>query len=214
MRRATAPENAPFSWPNSSDSSRFSGIAAQFSATNGPRGAARAAMDVARQHLLAGARLAGDQHRGLRRGHLLGAVHRGLHGGIAHHHRVAFAGGGFQDGGDQVGIGRQRQEFARAVADRLRRGLRIVAGAAGDDRHRDALGGERAHHRADVVRQVAQHQIDARIGAQPRQRGVRVVRLVELRPARDRDARRLASSPASEPMIRTRIAGLTSPGRS
>ena len=36
IRRASAPEKAPFSWPNSSDSSRFSGIAAQFSATNGP----------------------------------------------------------------------------------------------------------------------------------------------------------------------------------
>jgi hypothetical protein len=53
---------------------------------------------------------------------------------------------------------------------------------------------------------VAQHQIDARIGAQPRQRGIRIVRLVELRPTRDRDACRPASSPASEPIIRTRIA--------
>ena len=35
-RRATAPLNAPRSCPNSSDSSRFSGMAAQFSATNGP----------------------------------------------------------------------------------------------------------------------------------------------------------------------------------
>ena len=39
---------------------------------------------------------------------------------------------------------------------------------------------------------VAQHEVDARIGAQPRQRGVGVVRLVELGAARDRDARRLA----------------------
>ena len=36
MRRATAPVNAPFSWPNSSDSSRFSGIAAQLTEMNGP----------------------------------------------------------------------------------------------------------------------------------------------------------------------------------
>ena len=34
MRRATAPVNDPFSWPNNSDSSRFSGIAAQFTETN------------------------------------------------------------------------------------------------------------------------------------------------------------------------------------
>ncbi len=34
--RAVAPVNAPFSWPKSSVSSRFSGIAAQLMATNGP----------------------------------------------------------------------------------------------------------------------------------------------------------------------------------
>jgi hypothetical protein len=30
-----APENAPFAWPNSSDSTRSSGIAAEFISTNG-----------------------------------------------------------------------------------------------------------------------------------------------------------------------------------
>ena len=35
IRRATAPVNAPFSWPNSSDSKRCSGIAAQLIETNG-----------------------------------------------------------------------------------------------------------------------------------------------------------------------------------
>ncbi len=98
----------------------------------------------------------------------------------------------FQDGGDQVGIGRQRQKLARAVANGLRRGLGIVAGAAGDHRHRHAFGGERAHHGAHVVRQIAQHQIDAGIGAQPDKRRVGVVRLVQLRTARNGDARRLA----------------------
>ncbi len=34
-RRAIAPVKAPFSWPNSSDSSSVSGIAAQLSGTNG-----------------------------------------------------------------------------------------------------------------------------------------------------------------------------------
>ena len=33
--RVTAPVKEPFSWPNSSLSSRFSGMAAQFTATNG-----------------------------------------------------------------------------------------------------------------------------------------------------------------------------------
>ena len=50
-------------WPNSSDSSRFSGIAPQLMVTNGPAGARRAAVELARDQLLAGAGLAGDQHR-------------------------------------------------------------------------------------------------------------------------------------------------------
>jgi hypothetical protein len=35
MRRAMAPVKAPFSWPNSSDSSRFSGMAAQLTMMKG-----------------------------------------------------------------------------------------------------------------------------------------------------------------------------------
>jgi hypothetical protein len=35
MRRAMAPVKEPFSWPNNSDSSRFSGIAAQLTEMNG-----------------------------------------------------------------------------------------------------------------------------------------------------------------------------------
>ena len=40
--RPAAPVKAPFSWPNSSDSSRLSGMAAQLTATNGPAGPRRA----------------------------------------------------------------------------------------------------------------------------------------------------------------------------
>ena len=136
IRRATAPENAPFSWPNSSDSSRFSGIAAQFSATNGTarRGANGDGCGAPRTSLPV-PDFAGDQHRGFRSGHLFSAPHRGLHRRIAHHQRMRFAGSGFQDSGDQVWVGRQRQEFARAITDRLRRRLGIVAGTAGDNRH-------------------------------------------------------------------------------
>ena len=67
MRRATAPVKAPFSWPNSSDSSRFSGIAAQLTEMNGWLARAALAVDVARHHLLAGAGLAGDQDAGIGR---------------------------------------------------------------------------------------------------------------------------------------------------
>ena len=66
-RRATAPEKAPFSWPNSSDLQQVFRDRRAVQRDERPAGAARAAMDVARQHLLAGAGLAGDQHRGLGR---------------------------------------------------------------------------------------------------------------------------------------------------
>ncbi|MDF9863524.1 hypothetical protein M2437_002506 [Methylorubrum pseudosasae] len=83
MRRATAPVKAPFSWPNSSDSSRASGIAAQLTETNGRPARFDVGVDVAGQHLLAGAALAGDEHGGFRAGDLLGEPHHALHGRIA-----------------------------------------------------------------------------------------------------------------------------------
>ncbi len=63
LREAWAPVNAPFSWPNSSLSSSASGMAAQLTGTNGP--AARALPRWMRRAntLLAGAGVAGDEHR-------------------------------------------------------------------------------------------------------------------------------------------------------
>ena len=81
MRRATAPVKAPFSWPNSSLSSRFSGIAAQLIEMNGFFGAVGAAVQVFRHHLLAGAALAGDQHGGIGGGDLVGELDDPRHGG-------------------------------------------------------------------------------------------------------------------------------------
>ena len=64
--RPTAPVNAPRSWPNSSLSISSGGIAAQLTLTNAP--ATRAvAVDRARDQLLAGAALAGDQDAAARR---------------------------------------------------------------------------------------------------------------------------------------------------
>ena len=62
-RRSAAPVNAPFSWPKISLSSSVSGIAAQLIATNGNGGARAQLVDRLRDQLLAGARLAGDEHR-------------------------------------------------------------------------------------------------------------------------------------------------------
>ena len=63
MRRRSAPVKAPFSWPKSSLSSSVSGMAAQL--MRHERRSARAAVlvDGAGDELLAGAALAGDQHR-------------------------------------------------------------------------------------------------------------------------------------------------------
>ena len=66
-RARSAPVNAPFSWPNSSLSSRFAGTAPQSTTTNGP--AARGSPGGSpRQRVLAGAGLALDQHGGVGRG--------------------------------------------------------------------------------------------------------------------------------------------------
>ena len=69
--RASAPVNEPFSWPKSSLSRRFSGIAAQL----------RAGVDRARDQLLARAGLAADEDRRVRRRDLLDepedVAHRG-----------------------------------------------------------------------------------------------------------------------------------------
>ena len=61
-RSATAPVNEPFTWPNSSLSISSAGIAAQLTSTNGLVRARREPMNRARDELLAGAVLAGDQH--------------------------------------------------------------------------------------------------------------------------------------------------------
>ena len=63
MRCLSAPVNAPFSWPKSSDSSRFSCSAAQFTLTKLRAVAQRVVVDRAGDELLAGARFAADEHR-------------------------------------------------------------------------------------------------------------------------------------------------------
>ena len=61
----TAPVNAPFSWPNSSDSIRSFGNRAGVHRDERPRLARRALVHGARDQLLAGAGLADDEHGGV-----------------------------------------------------------------------------------------------------------------------------------------------------
>ena len=170
MRRATAPVNEPFSWPNSSDSSRFSGIAAQLTQMNGFLARLRAGVDVARQHLLAGAGLAGDQHRGVGGGDLLRELHHLRHRLVAIDQLAVIVGDGGEHGRDQLGIGRQRDVFLGAGVDRGDRGAGVVLDAAGDDRHVDVLELELLDQIADVERDLDHQQVGALAGAQHRER--------------------------------------------
>ena len=71
LRSRSAPVNAPRTWPNRCESIRLSAIALQSTTTNGPRARGERVVDRARRELLAGARLALDQHgRVGRRRHL------------------------------------------------------------------------------------------------------------------------------------------------
>ena len=66
-RARAAPVNAPFSWPNSSASSRLGASARAVERDERAVGARADAMDRAREQLLAGAALADDQHGRIRR---------------------------------------------------------------------------------------------------------------------------------------------------
>ena len=83
-RSATAPVNAPRTWPNSSLSISSSGIAAQLTSTNVAVAPAAQRVDRPRDQLLAGAVLAVDQHAAVGR-----RRHRDLLAQLAH--RVALA---------------------------------------------------------------------------------------------------------------------------
>ena len=71
MRCLSAPVNAPFSCPKSSDSSRFSCSAAQLTLTKLRPAAERVVVNRARDELLAGARFAADEDRRVALGDLL-----------------------------------------------------------------------------------------------------------------------------------------------
>ena len=74
-RCAAAPVKLPRSWPNSSESISSGGIAPQLTRRIGPVARLRPLVDRARDHLLAGAGLAEDQHRRAGRRDLLDRAH-------------------------------------------------------------------------------------------------------------------------------------------
>ena len=170
MRRATAPVNAPFSWPNSSDSSSVSGMAAQLSANEGLLGPVRARVHIARQHLLAGARFAGNQHRCVARRDLQRQLHHPRHRVITINEIAGVVGDGSQHRGDQFRVRRQRNVFFGAGLNGGDRGAGVGRGAAGDDRRMDMFGFQCAHQVADGDGDIDHQEVGAAPGAQHRHR--------------------------------------------
>ena len=129
-RRSAAPVKAPFSWPKSSLSSSVSGIAAQLTAMNGLlRRGERSWMRLGDQ-LLAGARLALDQHRARDRRHLLDPDQHLLDAAALADDagallEAAAAEQAARGGGDLVGVDRLDQHLGDAEAADALAPLRI-----------------------------------------------------------------------------------------
>ena len=138
-----------------------------------------------------GTALPRDQNRCLGARDLLGPAQRGQHRRVARDQDVALATGCLKDGGDQVGIRRQGQELAGALADRANGSLGVGVRSAGDNRDGDTFGRKRADERADIVADFAQNEVDTRVDAEPRQTGIDRVCLFELRTACDGNPGRL-----------------------
>ena len=166
MRRAIAPVNAPFSWPNSSDSSSVSGIAAQLTQISGflarPERAwtkrASTSLPVPDSPVISTeASLAGD---------LLRELDHARHGVVAIDQFAPVVGDRGKHRGDQFGVGRQRDVFLGAGVDGGDRGAGVGRGAAGDDRRMDAFGLERGDQFADIDGDIDHQQVGAAAGAQ------------------------------------------------
>ena len=143
-------------------------------------GTARVLMDEPGQHLLAGAAGTGEQHRGVGAGDLLGAADDLQHRRVARDGNVAVAAGLVQDGGDQQRVGRQRQEFARAGADRIDGGVGLGGEAAGDDGDVMPAGTQAFDEVADGVREVAEDHFDIGAARHRPQTGLDVIGVLDL----------------------------------
>jgi hypothetical protein len=126
----------------------------------------RTRVHVTRQDFLAGAGIAGDQHRRLARRHLLGELDHARHGVVAVDQFARIVGDRGQHRRDQLRIGRQRDVLLGAGMNRGDRGARVGRGAASHDRHMNVLGFEPAHQFANGDGDVHHQQIGAAAGAQ------------------------------------------------
>ena len=134
-------------------------------------------MQIARQHFLAGAALAGDQHGGVGAGDLLGELDHVRHGVVAVDHFAPVVGDRRQHRRDQLRIGRQRDVLLGAGMDGGNGGARVIGDAAGHHRRVDAFGIEPRDQVADVERDVHHDEVGAAAGAQHGERLVDAVRM-------------------------------------
>ncbi len=129
-------------------------------------GAVGTGVDIARQHFLAGAGLAGDHHGSIRTGDLLRQLYHLGHRFVAVDQVAGIVGDGGKHRCDQFRVRRQRYVFLGAGVDRGDRSAGVVGDAAGDDRYMDVLGLEPHHQVADVESDIDQQQVGALAAAQ------------------------------------------------
>ena len=150
-------------------------------------GAAALAMQMAGENLLAGAGLAGDQHARLAGGDALGQRDHPRHDRVGVQDGAVVGADRGENGGDHLGVRRQRNVFLGAGLDGRDGRCRIGADAAGDNRHRNALCGEAGEETLDLERDVEHDQVDAPAGPDHLQPGRDVFSVQDLRAQINRD---------------------------
>ena len=156
-------------------------------------------MDVPRDDLLAGARLAADQHRGVGTRNLFGTPDGRQHHRVARDHRVTFSGRRLQHRRDQFRVRRQWQEVLRTIPHSPQRLLGPALQPACNDGDGDPFVSQRPHEAADVLADLAQHKLNTCVATEIDQASHDVVRLIKTRATGRGDHGRLAELAGQRP---------------
>ncbi len=125
----------------------------------GARGAAAVAVEIARDHLLAGAALARHEDTRVGRCELCRQPQQVLHRRVGRDDLARLLGHALENGSDRLGIGRQRQELAGSGPYRRRCRSRLRVDPIDHDRQMDALGQEGPDHALRVEHHVEQQEV-------------------------------------------------------